>query len=237
MKKTLVCLLSLAALTSYAQSPNTLSKKEKKAGFKLLFDGKTTTGWHKFNGEGVGNAWVIEDGALKLDAAARKSGAVAGDIVTDGEYGDFELKYESKIAENGNSGVMFHVVEAKKYHAPYFTGPEIQVLDNERHSDNKLENHRAGSLYDLIPAKPQNAHPAGQWNSTRVVLEKGKFAIYQNDVKVVETDMNSPEYKELVAKSKFKAWPDFGKAAAGHFCLQDHGDTVWFRNIKVREIK
>lgn len=237
MKKTLIGILSLVTVTCLAQSPNALSKAEKKAGFKLLFDGKTTNGWHKFNGEGIGTAWKVEDGALKLDAEARKGGATAGDIVTDGEYKDFELKYDSKISENGNSGVMFHVVESNKYKYPWLTGPEIQVIDNERHSDSKLESHRAGSLYDLIPASPQNAKPAGEWNSMRVVLDQGKFTIYQNDVKVVETDMSTPQFAEMVAKSKFKSMPDFSKFATGRFSLQDHGDTVWFRNLKIREIK
>ena len=215
---------------------NTLTKKEEKDGWKLLFDGKTTNGWRKFNGNKVPAAWKVQDGALFFDNTVTDRGE-RGDIITEGEYENYEFSYDWKIDSCGNSGVMFNVVEDQKYRTPWLTGPEMQVLDNTCHPDAKIEKHRAGDLYDLVKSKTEPVKPVGEWNQARIVSNKGKYEFWLNGTKIVEFTMHTPEWDALVAGSKFKTMPDFGKAKKGHFALQDHGDKVWFRNIKIKELK
>jgi cytochrome c len=214
---------------------NTLTASEKKDGWKLLFDGKSTSGWRKFNSDKIGAAWKAQDGALFFDNKAAKE--EGGDIITEGEFENFELSLEWKIDSCGNSGVMFNVVEDPKYKTVWLTGPEMQVLDNTCHPDAKIEKHRAGDLYDLIKVNKETVKPAGEWNEAKILSNKGKYEFWLNGAKVVEFEMHTPEWDAMVASSKFKSMPDFGKASKGHISLQDHGDRVWFRNIKIREIK
>ncbi|MEM8527769.1 MAG: family 16 glycoside hydrolase [Bacteroidota bacterium] len=212
---------------------NTLTDAEKAAGWKLLFDGKTTDGWHKFKEEGIGKSWQVQDGALHFNPSVKDG----GDIVTDGEYDNFEFSIEWKIQNCGNSGIMYYVVEDEKYDAVWLTGPEIQVLDNTCHPDAKIVTHRAGDLYDLIETKYPTVLPAGQWNRARIVANNGKVEHWLNGRKVVETEFWTDEWREMIANSKFKDMPDFGTAKKGHISLQDHSDKVWFKNIKIRELK
>lgn len=230
------CLFFLLCNTHTIAQHNTLSKKETKAGWKLLFDGKTTTGWRNFNSNDIGAAWKVQDGALYLDNTVTTQ-EDRGDIITHDEFENYELSLEWKIDSCGNSGIMFNVVEDPKYQAVWLTGPEMQVLDNACHPDAKIEKHRAGDLYDLIKCKRETVKPAGQWNHAKIISNKAKYEFWLNGTKVVQFTMHTPEWDALVAASKFKNMPDFGKAAKGHIALQDHGDKVWFRNIKLREIK
>jgi cytochrome c len=220
---------------SFAQH-NTLTKKEQKEGWKLLFDGKTTAGWRKFKSDKIGSAWKVENGELYLDPTVKER-AQRGDIITDGEYENFELSLEWKIDSCGNSGIMYNVVEDEKYSYVWLTGPEMQVLDNVCHKDAQIEKHRAGDLYDLIKCKTETVKPAGEWNVAKIIANKAKYEFWLNGTKVVEFTMHTPEWDALVQGSKFKSMPDFGKATKGHLSLQDHGDKVWFRNIKIKEIK
>jgi hypothetical protein len=224
----------LCTLNTMAQ--NKLTKKEEKEGWRLLFDGKTTTGWRNFNSNEVRQGWKVQDGALYLDntVATREE---RGDIVTHEEFENFELAMDWKIDSCGNSGIIFNVVEDPKYKATYFTGPEMQVLDNTCHPDAKIEKHRAGDLYDLIKVSKETVKPAGQWNQVRLVSNKAHYEFWLNGTKTVEFTMHTPEWDAMVANSKFKQWADFGKATKGHIALQDHGNKVWFRNIKIRELK
>jgi len=219
-------------------APNTLTAEEQKGGCKLLFDGKTTKGWRNFKKQTIGSAWKVADGAIMLDAQKKPDGgwqAVdGGDIVTDGEYENYELRLEWKIAPCGNSGVIYNVVESDKYDYVWQTGPEMQVLDNTCHPDALIEKHRAGDLYDLIACKYVTVKPAGQWNKARLVIKNGKLEHWLNGKKVVETEMFTSEWTQMIAGSKFKDMPDFGKARKGRISLQDHGDPVWYRNIKIR---
>jgi cytochrome c len=214
--------------------PNVLSEAEVNGGWKLLFDGKTTTGWRKFKGDKAGTAWKVKDGAIYLDPSVKGGG---GDIVTESEYENYELSLEWKIQKCGNSGVIFNVVENDKYEYVWQTGPEMQVLDNICHPDARIEKHRAGDLYDLIESRFVAVNPAGEWNQARIVANKGKYQFWLNGYNVVEFDMTAPEWKEMVTKSKFKDMPDFGKKTKGKIALQDHGDQVWYRNIKIKELK
>jgi len=221
------------ATTPAVQAPlvTPLTDQEKTEGWQLLFDG-TTKGWHKYRG---GNLAWLADSTLHLDAAVKD----AGDIVTDDEFENFDLKLEVKIDTGGNSGVMFYVHEgddSAKYYASYFTGPEMQVLDNERHPDSKIKKHRAGDLYDLISCSKESAKPALEWNQYEIKSDKGKLDLFVNGVNVVSTTMWDANWKKLVAGSKFKKWPEFGTFKKGRIALQDHGHNVWYRNIKIRKL-
>jgi len=233
-----VVLLSIS-FSSNAQLVNTLSEKEKADGWSLLFDGKTTAGWRNYNSNKMGAAWKAADGSLYLDTF-KKDGyqsSGGGDIITKDEFENFELSLDWKIEPCGNSGVIFNVVEYPKYTETWRTGPEMQVLDNACHPDAKIVKHRAGNLYDLIESKTVVVRAAGEWNNSRIVLNKGHLELWLNDNKQVETEMFTPEWEAMIKGSKFKDMPDFGKARKGHLALQDHGNQVWFRNIKIRVLK
>jgi hypothetical protein len=225
---------TFAVCALQTQAQNTLTQDEKKAGWTLLFDGKSTGGWRTFNTKSVGAAWKVEDGALTLESKAKEG---RGDLLTDKSYENFEFTIEWKISNCGNSGVIFNVVEDPKYKATYFTGPEMQVLDNTCHPDAKIIKHRAGDLYDLISVSKETVKPAGEWNVAKIVSDHGKMQFWLNGEQLVTFTMHDAAWDTMVAGSKFKSMPDFGKATSGHIALQDHGDQVWYRNIKIRELK
>ena len=226
--------------TAEEMIPNTLTAAEKAAGWKLLFDGKSFDGWHNYQKKTIGSSWQIQDGAMALiceDMGNGKRKAVdGGDLVTDGIFENYELSLEWKIADCGNSGIMFNVNESDQYSTPWRTGPEIQVLDNKCHPDNKLENHRAGSLYDMIAPSEPAVNPANEWNQIRLIINNGKTEHWQNGVKIVEYEMFTDEWKNMIANSKFKDMKGFGVYKKGRIALQDHSDPVWFRNIKIRKL-
>ncbi len=186
--------------------------------------------WRNFKADTIGSAWMLEDGVLTL------TGKGGGDLITRGEYDNFALEMEWKISEGGNSGLMFHVAEADTLGATYHTGPEYQLLDNERHADAKIEKHRAGDNYDLQKSTVETVKPAGEWNETRLVVNDGMVEHYLNGEKVVEYELWTPEWEEMVANSKFAKFPAYGLAKTGHIALQDHGDEVSFRNIRVKRL-
>ncbi|WP_266363194.1 3-keto-disaccharide hydrolase [Tellurirhabdus rosea] len=223
------------ALTAFSPLPSEAPLKPKKSKWVSLFDGKSLAGWHNYLGKGVSDKWVVEDGAL-----AYSGGNGGGDIVTDKEYGDFELELEWKISEGGNSGIIYRVHEDPKFRSTYNTGPEMQVLDNERHPDAKMGrngNRTAGSLYDLIPTSdPTAVKPVGQWNKVKLVVHNGRAEHWMNGKKVVDYATSGPEWDKMVSESKFKGWEGFGKFSKGRIALQDHGDKVWYRNIRIREL-
>jgi hypothetical protein len=207
-------------------------------GWISLFDGKTTAGWHKYGGGPAGSGWKIQDGAIFLDTTIKANGKRdGGDIVTDEEFENFDLKLEWKIAKNGNSGVMFCVNEdTTKYKSPYETGPEMQVLDNDGHPDGKIKKHRAGDLYDLISCSKETVKPVGEWNQVEIKLLNGKLDFYLNGGNVVSTTMWDDNWNKLVAGSKFKTMPGFGTFKKGHIDLQDHDCMVWYRNIVIKKL-
>jgi cytochrome c len=212
---------------------NTLTDAQKAEGWQLLFDGKSTAGWRNFNSQTIGSAWVIDDEALHLNTSQEEG---RGDIITEGEYENFELALEWKIDSCGNSGIFFNVVEDPKYKWTFLTGPEMQVLDNNCHPDAKIIKHRAGDLYDMISCSTETVRPAGEWNQVRIVSNNGDYQFWLNGVNVVNFTMHTPEWDAMVAGSKFVEMPDFGKARKGHIALQDHGDRVWFRNIMIKPL-
>lgn len=207
--------------------PNTLTEEEKKLGFKLLFDGKTTAGWRGYGKKECPEGWKAEDGAL-----ARVGGG--GDIITEDQFKGFEFRFQWKVAPGANSGVMYHVAEGEK--APYFTGPEYQILDNARHADGKNPLTTAASVYALYAPAKDVTRPVGEWNDGAIIIRGKHVEHWLNGEKVCEYDKGGDEWNEKVAGSKFKAWSKFGKPTEGHLCLQDHGDPVWYRSLRIRQL-
>lgn len=224
--------------TGDMMAQNVLTQEEKAEGFVLLFDGKTSDGWHGYKKDAFPDKWIVEDGTLHFNPEVEGSG---GDIVTDGNYSEFHFKVEWKISEAGNSGIFYLGSEDPKFGAIYQTAPEMQVLDNDKHPDAKLGkdgNRMAGSLYDLIPAKPQNSRGPDVWNQAEVIVKDKHVTHIQNGEVVLEYTYGTDAWNELVAGSKFPGlnpgWATLQEE--GVFGLQDHGNHVWFRNIKIKEL-
>ena len=244
MKTKVIALLASAAIgMAFIEAPKTekevIPTQTKEQGeWTPLFDGKTFAGWSKYGGGAVGKAWKIENGELYLDAANKAGWQTGdgGDIVTAEEFENFHFKYEWKIAKNGNSGVIFLVHESPEYQYPWQTGPEMQVLDNAGHPDAKIISHRAGDLYDLIVSSQETVKPAGEWNQAEIRINKGKLDFFLNGVNIVSTQLFTPEWEALIAKSKFKSMPGFGKYKKGKISLQDHGDVVHYRNLMIKKL-
>jgi len=160
-----------------------------------------------------------------------------GDLVSNDSFENFDLKVDWKIAKGGNSGILFYVQDDKpKYEDTYKTGPEMQVLDDERNEDNKTPSHHAGSLYDMIQATPGAVKPAEEWNAAEVVSNNGKLDFYLNGEHVVNTTIFDDNWKKMIAGSKFKQWPAFGTFKDGHIALQDHGFNVWYKNVMIKKL-
>lgn len=225
--------------TNTAALNNSLTSAEQSEGWQLLFDGKTKNGWHIYNNKSDGSAWVVEDGALHLNTTEKKDGKVVGggDIITDQEFDNYHLSFEWKLDTGGNSGLIFYVKEDGKYAESYHTGLEMQILDNERHKDADINKHRAADLYDLVSSSPETVKPAGEWNKAEIISNKGALEFRLNDTKVLSTTLWDDNWKKMLAGSKFKQWADFGTFKSGKIAFQDHGDPVWFRNIRIRKLQ
>lgn len=234
MRNFLACLLAVS-IVGCMDNSNEKKEEEKKDGWQLLFDGSSTKGWHNYGGGSPNAAWKAEDSTLHF-AAAEKKDTSGADIVTDEEFENFHLKLEWKISVNGNSGIMFYVNESKDYRKPYQTGPEMQVLDNNGHPDAKIPKHRAGDLYDLISCSKETVKPAMEWNQVEIKCVNGKLDFWLNGENVVSTQLWDDNWKTMIAASKFKQWTEFGTFKKGRICLQDHGDNVWYRNIRIKRL-
>ena len=226
--------------------PNQLSENEKRTGWRLLFDGKTSVGWHKMGDDTFPKqGWAIEEGVLKILNSHQDSTKKGGDISTNEVFSNFELELDFKVTTGANSGVKYFVVEDPKKKSSTALGPEFQILDDKIHPDAKEGvngNRTTGSLYDLISAEnlSENTHdkrmnPPNKWNKLRIVSQNGHVEHWLNNLKMVEYDRFSQVFLNLIAKSKYNKYPDFGQAASGHIVLQDHSDEVHFRSIKIRE--
>lgn len=225
---------------------NQLTENEKRKGWQLLWDGKTTEGWRLANSNKFPSVgWAIQDGVLKVIGTKKDSTVKSGDIITDKEFSNFELEMDFKLTTGANSGLKYFVVEDRKKRAGTGAGPEFQILDDKVHPDAKEGvngNRTTGSLYDLITAenlsegtKDKRMNPPGKWNKLRIVSKDGHVEHWLNNLKMVEYDRYSQIFSNLVAKSKYNTYPNFAQAVSGHILLQDHGDEVHFRSIKIRE--
>ena len=230
----------LVVPTVDAQAPNTLTAKEKKQGWTLLFNGKDFSGWRQCNGKAMPANWTIDDQAMRVSLGeGKKPGqGSGGDILFgDKKYRNFELSIDWKASDMANSGIFYYVREVLGKPI-YYAAPEVQVLDNVNATDNKIDSHLAGSLYDMLPADPASVKPVGKWNTIVIKVKDGKVTHTQNGKKVCEYTLWTKEWDSMVNNSKFKNFPGFteGISKEGYIGLQDHGYTVWFRNIKIREL-
>ena len=254
MKKVLMMAAMVSMLASCGGNANKAAEAEDDANTIVLFDGSSLEGWRGYGKDHVPARWSIEDGCLKFSGSGGGEAQTGegGDIIYAAQkFKNFELELEWKVSKGGNSGIFYLAQEIKKedgsYEPIYISAPECQVLDNENHPDAKLGvdgNRKSSSLYDMIPAKPQNSKPAGEWNKVKIMVYKGTVVHFQNDVAVVEYHLWTPQWTEMLQASKFseEKWPVAfnllnncgGENHEGYIGFQDHGDDVWFRNIKVK---
>jgi hypothetical protein len=219
--------LLLASPLAHASDPNSLSDGERAAGWRLLFDGSSLSGWRSLASPEPGTGWKVADGAIVRTGKS-------GDLLTVGEFGDFELSIEWKVEDATNSGILYRVGLGESQ--TYFTGPEYQILDDVKGGDRFNPKHLAGALYDLVAPPKDVTEPVGSWNLTRIVVRGWHIEHWLNGEKIVDVDLSSPEGKALRMHSKFSAMPHFAEFASGHIALQDHDGMVSFRNIKVRDL-
>jgi hypothetical protein len=208
--------------------PNTLTDDERLAGWELLFDGATMDGWRPYDAPGETIGWGVEDGMLVRTGRG-------GDIITERTFTDFELELEWRVEEAGNSGVFYRAALGEEW--IYHSAPEMQVLDDAGHRDGQNPLTSAGANYGLDPAPRGIVRSAGEWNRARIVVRGAQVEHWLNGTRVVAYVLGSPEWEAKVAESKFVEWPAYGRAESGHIGLQDHGDPVWYRNMKIREIE
>ena len=204
---------------------------------RVLFDGENLEGWKAYNRDQI-TQWKVEDSAIAFSPSEGRQGSE--NIITEDEFTNFELSLEYKIAEGGNSGIMWGVQEDQKFNEPYLTGPEIQVLDNQRHPDAQNGPIRqTGALYDMSEPSQDVTKPAGEWNqmTIRINYEENQGTVTVNGTQVNQFPLHGEEWNKLVENSKFKDWESFGKERTGHIALQDHGDKVWYRNIRIKELE
>lgn len=212
---------------------NELARSEKKNGWKLLFDGKTTGGWHGYNMKVFPACWIIEDKAFTMTS---QGGGEDQDIITDRKYRNFALSVEYKMTRAANSGIIFQVSEDPKYKFPYETGPEFQVIDHENWPDPLEDWQINGANYAMYPPIARPYKPLGEWNHALLVVDGNEVTQILNGVKVVQYTKNSEEWTKLRNSGKWTAFPDWGKFDDGYISLQNHGTKVWYRNIKIREL-
>ena len=232
--KFVICFLLAGVLTtsaSISQTINKLTSKEKKNGWVLLFDGKSSKGWTTISGKSIPKGWEVKNGLL----TAIKGGK-GGDIITDGEFTDFDLSIDYNIEPECNSGVKYFFT---KYENGGNLGMEYQILDDKLAEDNNKDNHLTGSFYDVLPPlkSKKRVKDPGQWNTMRIVVKGNNVEHWLNDVKILEYERGSKIYTDAVARSKFdKTSPTFGMVEKGHILLQEHGGVVSFKNIKIKTL-
>lgn len=225
--------LALYSQIVRATAPNSLTKSEKNRGWNLLFDGKTTSGWHGFNLKSFPDCWIIVDGVL---TTTTKGGNESKDITSDKKYRNFALSLDFKLAKGSNSGVIYQVSEDPKYKYPYETGPEFQILDQSNKTDQTMGLQSCGANYGMNAPKSIPLKPLGEWNSLLLVVNGNRVTQILNGIIVVEYDKNTPEWKKLRDTGKWKDYPDYGKFDEGNIDLQNHGSQIWYRNIKLKEL-
>jgi len=231
----LVCLVTVGLLLSgCGNKTNELSEQEISEGWELLFDGENLDNWRAYNAEGTGS-WLVENGLL---AASGNGSDSNGYIITRKQYDNFDLKFEWKIAPEGNSGVMYHVIESEKFHTPYLTGPEYQLVDDIEFPEELEEWQKTGADYAMYT--PDNSKkilkPVGKWNSSRIIFDNGHVEHWLNGEKILEFEAWTDEWFTLKNSGKWVDAPEYGLSSMGYISLQDHGSKIWFRNMKIKEL-
>lgn len=229
-----MCAGSSLAADDKNGAPNTLTAAETKAGWILLFDGKTLDAWRGYKREDAADSrWKALDGTLAVSTDNGRDTHGQRDIITRETFEQFDLTFDWKVAPGGNSGLKYFVLEDRDS----AIGHEYQLIDDERHADAKIGPHRqTAAFYDVLPAADRPIKPAGEWNTSRIVVRGQTVEHWLNGKKVLQFELNSPALNAAIEKSKFKGIERFGKRQNGHILLQDHGDEVWFRNIKIRRL-
>lgn len=226
MKKLVLAAALLLGTAVSAQQPM-LTAAEKADGWTLMFDGKSLAGWRGYKSQELKPGWKAVNGELVLDGPG-------GDLMTSEQYGDFEMRFEWKISANGNSGVIYRIAESEPY--PWHTGPEYQVLHNQGHSDGKSPLTSAGSNFAVTPAAKDATKPVGEWNTSRLIARGNHIEHWLNGEKVVEYEIGSAKWEGEVKASKFGKIPPYGRTKVGHIALQDHGNVVSYRNLKIKKL-
>ena len=242
MKKLIIGIFILSFFSNSTSSITDISS-ENNFDWESLFNGKSLKGWHRYNRKGVKSIWKAKNGVLTFDPELINRGDYVHDLVTDKSYKSFQLSIEWNISKGGNSGIFWGVQEGDSNNKPYSTGPEIQIIDNEHHPDAKvkLKYHQAGALYDMVQPSIDVCNPAGEWNHFLITIDhtKNEGSVVLNGTKIVEFTLRGEKWDALIANSKFKDRCDykrFGKLRTGKIALQDHGNRVSFRNIKIRKL-
>lgn len=213
---------------------NVLTEAEKAEGWTLLFNGTSLDGWRIYKGK-ESNTWGVQNGLLHCTGSTTDKSDMRGDLITNNQYDNFELVADWKIAPQGNSGILYLVSE--EFEAPYMSGPEYQLIDDENFPEKLEDWQKSGANYAMNPPSKLAAKPVGEWNQTRIVVNKGKVEHWLNGEKVVDTEMWTDEWQKAKTTGKWKDYKGYGTAKKGHICLQDHGSEVWFKNMKIRELK
>ncbi|HVT83954.1 MAG TPA: DUF1080 domain-containing protein [Chitinophagaceae bacterium] len=226
-------LLGFSVASFAQQKDNTLSAAEKKAGWKLLFDGKTLNGWRMYQNKPA-DSWLAKDGNLYCKGSTTDKSDKQADIITTDQYGDFELSIEWKISPQGNSGILYHVTE--EYDASYLSGPEYQLIDDDGYPEKLEDWQKTGADYAMYTTSSRPTKPVGQYNLTKIVVKGAHREYWLNGVKVVEFEAWTDDWYKRKAAGKWKDAPGYGMAKTGYICLQDHGSEMWFKNIKIRKL-
>ena len=245
IKKVLFTVLIIFIFFACKQTPeksvivenNILTEAEKGAGWVNLFDGRSFTGWHNYMTDSISDEWQIEDGAMVFTPHPDRNHGM-NNIITDKQYTNFILSVEWKISKEGNSGIFWGVFENEKYPVPYQTAPEIQVLDNIDHPDGAKRTHQAGAVFGITGPEKDFAKKAGEWNLFIIKIDhkSNNGHVVLNGTEIINFPLHGESWDKMIANTKFKDWEGFGKYQTGHIGLQDHGNKVWFRNIKIQEL-
>jgi hypothetical protein len=210
------------------------------SGWIFLFDGKTLRDWHTYGKKQAGAAWNTDSNSIHLKSGIKNGYQTAGggDLVSNDSFGNFDLKLEWKIGKKANSGIMIFVQDDPvKYKETWNTGPEMQVCDKDSNEDAHSPKHEAGDIYDLIASRTMAANPALEWNQVEIVSNNQRLDLYLNDVHIISAGLWDENWKKRIAESKFNDMPGFGSFHTGHIALQDHGEEVWYRNIRIKKIQ
>lgn len=228
-------ILTLLVAAGCQPKQNLLTEQEQAEGWTLLFDGNTLGGWRDFNGDSLTGPWMAENGTIKAEGHGSDAN---GYIVTGRQYDNFILSWDWKISKGGNSGVLYHVLEGKKFEVPYVTGPEYQLIDNENFPDPLEEWQKCGADYAMyLPDTSKlKINPAGEWNTSKIVFDNGHVEYWMNGEKTIEFEAWTPDWFNRKNSGKWSHAPEYGLSQTGLICLQDHGYPAWFRNIKIKEL-